>query len=56
MLLNEDEWLLAETLVSKMNIKSVRLVQKLFNKVKHLYPQDYVFILSFQLQLGQEIE
>ncbi len=49
-LLNEDEWLLEETLVSKINIKSVRLVQKLLNKVKDLY--FYTSFLEFSAAVG----
>ncbi len=42
-LLNKDGWLSAENLASKINIKSVRMVQKLLNKVKDLFPQNCFF-------------
>ncbi len=45
-LLIENGWLSAENLALKINIKSVRLVQKLLNKVKELFFQRIVFFFS----------
>ncbi len=42
-LINKDGWLSAEDLAFKINIKSVRMVQKLLNKVKDLFPPNWFF-------------
>ncbi len=42
-LINKDGWLSAEDLALKINKKSVRMVQKLSNKVKDLFPPNCFF-------------